>query len=136
MGASKRLSEYILHIYSKKYPNTFFSSTRFANVLFSNGSLTESIIKKIDKGEQFGIPEKSKRYFISKYESAQIVLASLNNEFKGYISIPVVKIIGKQISFKDITKRIFKLYNINLYLKNIQINLRIKKQLNQNIKVF
>ncbi|MBV1885452.1 MAG: polysaccharide biosynthesis protein, partial [Parvibaculaceae bacterium] len=43
MGATKRIGEYLLRELADKHPETEFSSTRFANVLFSNGSISESI---------------------------------------------------------------------------------------------
>tara|TARA_Y100001970_G_C14259157_1_gene878202 strand:+ start:3231 stop:4409 length:1179 start_codon:yes stop_codon:yes gene_type:complete len=118
MGASKRLTEYLLKIYKKKYNKTKISSTRFANVLFSNGSLTESIIDKIKKRQNFGVPKNSFRYFISKNESAQIVLASLSDEFDGFISYPKINIIGKPISLVEIVKRISLIFKININFVN------------------
>ena len=54
----------------------------------------------------FGVPRNIRRYFISENEASQIVIASLMNEFDGYISYPNTKYIGKQIQIKEITKRI------------------------------
>jgi NADP-dependent 3-hydroxy acid dehydrogenase YdfG len=40
MGATKRMGEYLLRELADNHPETIFSSTRFANVLFSNGSIS------------------------------------------------------------------------------------------------
>ena len=73
MGATKRIMEYILWSESNKLP---ISSARFANVLFSNGSLTYSFNKRIEKKQPIVIPNNIKRYFISTQEAGLFCLFS------------------------------------------------------------
>ena len=66
MGASKKIMELILngeHYDSKININT--STTRFANVAFSNGSLLQSFTTRFLKKEPLVSPKNIKRYFVS-----------------------------------------------------------------------
>lgn len=71
MGASKRIMEDLVMAY-----NTYFKVTtaRFANVAFSNGSLPDSWIHRLQKKQPLAAPSDVKRYFVSPEESGQICL--------------------------------------------------------------
>ena len=112
MGASKRLSEYSLSFLKEKYPNVKIISTRFPNVLFSKGSISESIIENTINKEVFGIPKYIKRYFISEDEAASIIFATLTKEFDGYISFPTDALYKSPIDIVSFAKRIKS--NVNL----------------------
>ncbi len=86
MGASKRLMELILF---SSLP-TISSSARFANVCFSTGSLLESWLKRISKGEPVATPKDTLRYFISPEESGQLCLMASTVPNKGLISVPTL----------------------------------------------
>lgn len=89
MGASKKLMELIIHHkYSDSKIKLPTSTTRFANVAFSNGSLLESFPIRYEKGEPIPAPMGIERYFISHKEAAQIcILASLEID-SGDILVP------------------------------------------------
>lgn len=73
MGASKRIMEDLIFSYSEKFP---VKTARFANVAFSNGSLPEGFLKRIEKRQPLSAPCDVKRYFVSPEESGQICLLS------------------------------------------------------------
>lgn len=73
MGASKRIMEDLIFSYSEKFP---VKTARFANVAFSNGSLPEGFLKRLEKQQPLSAPSDVKRYFVSPEESGQICLLS------------------------------------------------------------
>lgn len=106
MGATKRIGEYLLRELADSHPETAFSSTRFANVLFSNGSISESIWHHTEHKEPFGIPKNINRFFITLQEAAHISLLSLSTEFSKAISIPADSIFKEEISIQSLTESI------------------------------
>ncbi|MEM0486373.1 MAG: polysaccharide biosynthesis protein, partial [Thermoplasmata archaeon] len=74
MGASKRIMELFLMKYSDKID---ISTSRFANVAFSDGSLLDSFLKRVQKKQPIVIPNSVKRYFITPYESAVLCIMSV-----------------------------------------------------------
>jgi FlaA1/EpsC-like NDP-sugar epimerase len=73
MGASKRIMELIA---MKKSSEISISSARFANVLFSDGSLVHGFTKRIEKRQPIVAPLDIKRYFVTLEESGQLCLLS------------------------------------------------------------
>lgn len=71
MGASKGLMERVLLRHSEKFD---VSCARFANVLFSSGSLLSGFISWIDKGLPLAAPNDVRRYFISHEEAGELCL--------------------------------------------------------------
>ena len=71
MGASKRLMELIMFQHSD---NITVTSSRFANVLYSDGSLLHSFNQRILKKQPIVAPSDIKRYFISKFDAAILCL--------------------------------------------------------------
>jgi len=71
MGASKRIMEDMVMAYNKYYKVT---TARFANVAFSNGSLLDSWIHRLQKKQPLAAPSDVKRYFVSPEESGQICM--------------------------------------------------------------
>ncbi len=108
MGLSKRFSEYMLSFLKKKYPDVKISSTRFPNVLFSKGSISESIIENTLNKKIYGIPKKIKRFFITSNEASSIIFETLNSEFDGFISYPSKKLYGREIEITSLCKKICK----------------------------
>ena len=72
MGASKLIMESLLWT----YPG-ISTSARFANVLFSSGSITESWIDRIGRGEPLSAPLETYRYFVSPREAGLICANAL-----------------------------------------------------------
>ena len=73
MGASKRVMEDLIFSYSDRFT---VSTARFANVAFSNGSLLDGALRRLDKLQPLVAPTDVKRYFVSPAESGQICLLS------------------------------------------------------------
>jgi FlaA1/EpsC-like NDP-sugar epimerase len=75
MGASKRIMEQLMfsdeHLLICAERTT---SSRFANVAFSNGSLLESFVLRFEKRQALACPRDTSRFFISLREAGQICL--------------------------------------------------------------
>lgn len=71
MGASKRIMEDLIFSYSDKFP---VKTARFANVAFSNGSLPDGFIHRLNKLQPLSAPLDVRRYFVSPEESGQICM--------------------------------------------------------------
>lgn len=71
MGASKRIMEDLVMAYSDKFKVT---TARFANVAFSNGSLPDGWLHRLQKKQPLAAPNDVKRYFVSPEESGQICM--------------------------------------------------------------
>jgi FlaA1/EpsC-like NDP-sugar epimerase len=75
MGASKRIMEHLM--FSEGGPMSGarrVTSSRFANVAFSNGSLLESFLLRFAKAQPLACPKETDRFFISLREAGQICL--------------------------------------------------------------
>ena len=71
MGASKRIMEDLVMAYNGYFKVT---AARFANVAFSNGSLPDGWIHRLQKKQPLVAPADVKRYFVSLEESGQICM--------------------------------------------------------------
>ena len=71
MGASKRIMEDLVMAYNQHFKVT---TARFANVAFSNGSLPDGWIHRLQKKQPLAAPNDVKRYFVSPEESGQICM--------------------------------------------------------------
>ncbi len=99
MGASKSLMEKL--ILSKK--NKFRVSTaRFANVAFSNGSLLDGFIYRLNKKQPLSCPSDIKRFFVTPEQSGQICLLATFLGDSGNIFFPKLDFHKDQIYFKEI----------------------------------
>ena len=99
MGASKSLMEKL--ILSKKY-NFRVSTARFANVAFSNGSLLDGFIYRLNKQQPLSCPSDIKRFFVTPEQSGQICLLATFLGDTGNIFFPKLDFHKDQIYFKDI----------------------------------
>ena len=71
MGASKRIMEDLVMAYNQHFKVT---TARFANVAFSNGSLPDGWLHRIQKQQPLAAPSDVKRYFVSPEESGHICM--------------------------------------------------------------
>lgn len=118
MGASKRISE----IYTQtlnSISSTRFITTRFGNVLGSNGSVIPRFKQQIEKGGPVTIthPEVT-RFFMTIPEACQLVLEAGAMGNGGEIFIFDM---GKSVKILDLAKKMIKLSGLVLG-KDIQIN--------------
>mgnify|MGYP006092942003 CR=1 FL=1 len=105
MGCSKLLMEYMLQFNSKKIN---FSSARFANVAFSDGSLLHGFKERFDKKQPLAAPKDISRYFISKKESGVLCLLSCLLGKPGDIFFPDVEKKLKAIFLHEIAVKFLK----------------------------
>ena len=71
MGASKRIMEDLVMAYCQYFPVT---TARFANVAFSNGSLPDGWLHRVQRLQPLAAPSDVRRYFVSPEESGQICM--------------------------------------------------------------
>jgi FlaA1/EpsC-like NDP-sugar epimerase len=117
MGASKRIAE--IYIQSlNKFVDTNFITTRFGNVLGSNGSVIPRFKKQIEDGGPVTVthPEVT-RYFMTIPEACQLVLeaSAMGNGGEIYIFD-----MGHSVKIVDLAKKMIKLSGLTLG-KDIQI---------------
>jgi len=117
MGASKRIAEMYVQSLNEKGATNFIT-TRFGNVLGSNGSVIPLFNEQISKGGPITIthPEVT-RYFMTINEACQLVLEAGNMGKGGEIYIFDM---GESIKIIDLAKKMIKLSNLTLG-KDIQI---------------
>jgi len=117
MGASKRIAEMYVQSLNEK-GITSFITTRFGNVLGSNGSVIPLFNEQIAKGGPITIthPEVT-RYFMTIHEACQLVLEAGNMGKGGEIFIFDM---GESVKIVDLAKKMIKLSNLTLG-KDIQI---------------
>lgn len=113
MGASKRIAEkyvQILHNKSKsesQYSETKFITTRFGNVLGSNGSIVPLFTKQIQEGGPITITHPDIiRYFMTIPEACQLVLEAGTMGRGGEIFIFDM---GQQVKIIDLAKKMIRL---------------------------
>lgn len=113
MGASKRISEIYTRSLSHKEDNkTLFVTTRFGNVLGSNGSVIPFFKKQIEKGGPVTVthPEIT-RYFMTIPEAVQLVLEASAMGKGGEI---FVFDMGKSVKIADLAKKMIQLYKLTI----------------------
>ena len=98
MGASKRIMEDLVMAYNRYFKVT---TARFANVAFSNGSLPDGWLHRLQKKQPLTAPCDVKRYFVSQEESGQICMLACILGRGGEVFFP--KLAEKQmLTFSDI----------------------------------
>jgi FlaA1/EpsC-like NDP-sugar epimerase len=85
MGASKRIMEDLVMAYNQYFKVT---TARFANVAFSNGSLPDGWLHRLQKSQPLAAPQDVKRYFVSPEESGQICMLACVLGKKGEVFFP------------------------------------------------
>ncbi|OQA85367.1 MAG: UDP-N-acetyl-alpha-D-glucosamine C6 dehydratase [Bacteroidetes bacterium ADurb.Bin234] len=118
MGASKRIAEIYVQSFGEKYDKCKFITTRFGNVLGSNGSIVPILKKQIDEGGPITIthPEIT-RYFMTISEACELVLhaGAMSNGSEIYIFD-----MGSSIKILNLAKKMILLSGLELG-KDIQI---------------
>jgi len=102
MGASKRIMELFLSVYSNQID---ISTARFANVAFSDGSLLEGFNQRIKKNQPISAPNDVKRYFLTPQESGELCLLSCLLGDNGDIFFPKLDENIHLITFSEIASR-------------------------------
>ncbi|PCJ95900.1 MAG: polysaccharide biosynthesis protein [Flavobacteriaceae bacterium] len=119
MGATKRIAE--MYISSMQQENkTKFITTRFGNVLGSNGSVIPLFKKQMEKGGPLTVTHKDiTRYFMTIPEASQLVLEAAAMGQGGEIFIFDM---GKSIKIFDLAKNMIKLSGLK-YPEDIDIKI-------------
>ena len=120
MGASKRIAELYISCVSKKSNNTKFTTTRFGNVLGSNGSVIPLFKRQIENGGPLTVThEKITRYFMTIPEACSLVLEAGTMGKGGEIYIFDM---GKSVKIFEIAKRMIHLSGLQ-YPEDIDIKI-------------
>ena len=115
MGASKSIMEKI--IISKK-KSVRVSTARFANVAFSNGSLLDGFLKRLNKRQPLSCPNDIRRFFVTPKQSGEICLLATFLGRSGNIFFHKLNFHDDQIYFKDIALDFLKYNGLNPELVN------------------
>ena len=99
MGASKSLMEKLI---LSKQEEFRVSTARFANVAFSNGSLLDGFLYRLNKKQPLSCPSDIKRFFVTPEQSGQICLLATFLGQSGNIFFPKLDFHKDQIYFKNI----------------------------------
>lgn len=120
MGATKRVAEMYISCLSNSNTTTKFTTTRFGNVLGSNGSVIPLFKKQIEVGGPLTVTHKEiTRYFMTIPEACQLVLEAGTMGEGGEIYIFDM---GKSVKIYDIAKRMIHLSGLK-YPDDININI-------------
>ena len=120
MGATKRVAEMYISCLSKQQKKTKFTTTRFGNVLGSNGSVIPLFKKQIKKGGPLTVTHKDiTRYFMTIPEACRLVLEAGTMGKGGEIYIFDM---GKSVKIYDLAKRMISLSGLK-YPEDIDIEI-------------
>jgi FlaA1/EpsC-like NDP-sugar epimerase len=119
MGASKRMAEmYVQALSNQSDLPTKFITTRFGNVLGSNGSVIIRFKEQIEKGGPVTVTHPNiTRYFMTIPEACQLVLEAGSMGNGGEI---FVFDMGKPVAIADLAKKMIRLYGL---IPNIDVNI-------------
>jgi FlaA1/EpsC-like NDP-sugar epimerase len=119
MGASKRMAEiYVQGLSKEANLQTKFITTRFGNVLGSNGSVINRFKDQIEKGGPLTVTHPNiTRYFMTIPEACQLVLEAGSMGNGGEI---FVFDMGQPVAIADLAKKMIRLYGM---IPNIDINI-------------
>lgn len=110
MGASKRIAE--IYVQSRGSRRTQFITTRFGNVMGSNGSVIPLFRKQIENGGPITVTHKDIiRYFMTIPEACNLVLEAGAMGKGGEI---FVFDMGQAVKIYDMAKKMVKLYGLTL----------------------
>jgi FlaA1/EpsC-like NDP-sugar epimerase len=119
MGASKRMAEmYVQALSNQTNLGTKFITTRFGNVLGSNGSVIIRFKEQIEKGGPVTVTHPNiTRYFMTIPEACQLVLEAGSMGNGGEI---FVFDMGKPVAIADLARKMIRLYGL---IPNIDVNI-------------
>lgn len=120
MGATKRTAEIYIGALQRETKTTRFITTRFGNVLGSNGSVIPLFRKQLEQGGPLTVThEEVTRYFMTIPEASQLVLQAGSMGKGGEIFIFDM---GERVKIFDLAKNMIKLSGLN-YPDDIDIKI-------------
>lgn len=131
MGASKRIAE--IYTQCRSNGNTQFITTRFGNVLGSNGSVIPLFRKQIEKGGPVTITHKDiTRYFMTIPEACNLVLEAGSMGKGGEI---FVFDMGQPVKIYDLARKMIQLsgYEADTDIKIVEVGLRPGEKLYEEL---
>lgn len=112
MGGSKRIAEIYVQSLNFEQPHTKFITTRFGNVLGSNGSVIPLFRKQIEKGGPLTVTHPDiTRYFMTISEACQLVITAGAMGDGGEIFIFDM---GESVKIYDLAVKMIKLSGLTL----------------------
>jgi FlaA1/EpsC-like NDP-sugar epimerase len=123
MGATKRITEKMMHCYSRKSKHTKFMAVRFGNVIDSNGSVIPTFKHQIEEGVLTITHKDVVRYFMSIDEAVYLILQCW---LQGKNDQIYILDMGEPIKIVDLAKMIVKIagFEINKDIRLKYIGLR------------
>lgn len=134
MGASKKLMEELIMAYSGRLKIT---TARFANVAFSNGSLPQGFLERLNRMQPWSCPTGIRRFFVSPQESGELCLiASVLGE-SGDIIFPKLDEERDMISFDAIVLDLLRYLGLEADVCRSETEAKVKAEgLNENSKSY
>ncbi|QQY81399.1 SDR family NAD(P)-dependent oxidoreductase [Tamlana sp. s12] len=132
MGMSKRICEdYLNHL--NTVSETTFITTRFGNIMGSNGSVIPLLKTQIESGKNITLTNtKVSRYFISKQKACQLIL-KISTQISPSGNTFTFNM-GDPIKIKDIVERLLFNYNKVHEASNIKVTkLRVGEKLTEDL---
>ena len=118
LGATKRLMELALSVYSK---DMITSSARFGNIAFSDGSLLHGAIERLNHDQPLVAPVDIKRYFLTHEEASKLSLLSAFCSKTGEIFIPKIKKSIAQKDFPSILKNLLNFKGYDMFVSELKM---------------
>lgn len=109
MGATKRLMEDVIFGSAPSAAVTV-TSARFANVAFSNGSLLQAWLRRLELGQPLAAPRETRRYFVTLRESGEICLLASLLGGQGDIIIPRLDPAKQLVRLEEVARTILELH--------------------------
>ena len=105
MGASKRLMEDVVFGVARDHA-TSTTAARFANVAYSNGSLLQSFIHRLERRQPLAVPRDTRRYFISHREAAELCVLAAFAVPDRHVAFPKLNPDLKLLPLHEIAERL------------------------------
>tara|TARA_X000000950_G_scaffold137966_1_gene171227 strand:- start:7532 stop:8725 length:1194 start_codon:yes stop_codon:yes gene_type:complete len=122
LGATKRLMEFALSLYSK---DMITSSARFGNVAFSDGSLLYGALQRLNNNQPLVAPVDIKRYFLTHEEASRLSLIAACCTKTGEILVPQINKSVAQRDFPSILKNLLHSKGYEMFLSKTEHEARI-----------
>jgi FlaA1/EpsC-like NDP-sugar epimerase len=113
MGASKRAMEHVA--LSGDFAGDQFASVnsaRFANVAFSDGSLLQAWLHRLQKGQALAAPRATRRFFVSTSEAGQICAMAAFALDDRQIAIPRLDAVEDLHLLEEIAERVIEAHGL------------------------